>query len=119
VAFHTDDGITDSRFFLRSAAFGVRFGMSREGALRAMTLAPAQMLDLGDRIGSLEVGKDADFIILSADPLSIYARVEQTWIDGLKLFDLSNPAHRAYAEGGYNVTRDLATHVHAGMEGHH
>ncbi|MEX0692524.1 MAG: amidohydrolase family protein [Gemmatimonadales bacterium] len=119
VAFHTDDGITDSRFFLRSAALGVRFGMSREGALRAMTLAPAHMLGLGDRIGSLEVGKDADFIILSADPLSIYARVEQTWIDGLKLFDLSNPTHRAYAEGGYNVTRDLATHVHAGMEGHH
>ncbi|MEX1050242.1 MAG: amidohydrolase family protein, partial [Gemmatimonadales bacterium] len=87
VAFHTDDGITDSRFFLRSAALGVRFGMSREGALRAMTLAPAHMLGLGDRIGSLEVGKDADFIILSADPLSIYARVEQTWIDGLKLFD--------------------------------
>ncbi|MFX8957429.1 amidohydrolase family protein, partial [Acinetobacter baumannii] len=69
VAFHTDDYITDSRLFLRSAALAVRAGMSRDNALRAMTLAGAQMLDLQDRIGSLERGKDADFIILSGDPL--------------------------------------------------
>ncbi len=59
VAFHTDDWITDSRLFLRMAALGVRAGMSREGALRALTLAGAEMLDLDGRIGSLKAGKDS------------------------------------------------------------
>jgi imidazolonepropionase-like amidohydrolase len=118
VGFHTDDGITDSRFFLRSAGLAVRNGMSRDAALYAMTMANARMLDLGDRIGSLEPGKDADFIVLSGDPLSTYTRVEQTWIDGLKVFDLSDPADRAFAIGGYNVSRGVSESHHAGMEGH-
>ena len=50
-AFHTDDGITDSRFFLRSAGFGVRAGMSRERALEAMTIAGARMLGVEDARG--------------------------------------------------------------------
>jgi imidazolonepropionase-like amidohydrolase len=103
VGFHTDDGITDSRYFLRSAGMAVRYGMSRDAALYAMTMANARMLDLDDRIGSLEAGKDADFIILSGDPLSVYTRVEQTWIDGIRVFDLADPRDRAYAVGGFNV----------------
>lgn len=105
VGFHTDDGITDSRFFLRSAGLAVRNGMSRDAALYAMTMANARMLDLDDRIGSLESGKDADFIILSGDPLSVYTRVEETWIEGTRVFDLSDPQDRAFAVGGYNVGR--------------
>lgn len=103
VGFHTDDPITDSRFFLRSAALAVRNGMSREGALYGLTMAGARMLDLEDRIGSLETEKDADFIVLSGDPLSVYTRVEETWIDGLKVFDLEDPAHRPYAVGGFRL----------------
>lgn len=105
VAFHTDDPITDSRLFLRSAAFGVRGGMSREKALEAITLAGAKMLDLDDRIGSLMPGKDADFIILSGDPLSVYTHVEQTWVEGQRVFDRSNPDDYKYAVGGYDVFR--------------
>jgi imidazolonepropionase-like amidohydrolase len=105
VAFHTDDGVTDSRLFLRSAAFGVRAGMSRKTALEALTINGAKMLDLHDRIGSLKPGKDADFIILSGDPLSVYTHVEQTWVEGRKMFDRSNPEDRKYAVGGYNVFR--------------
>ena len=100
VGLHTDDGVTDSRHFLRSAALAVRAGMTRAGALRAVTIANAKMLGLDARMGSLEPGKDADFIVLSGDPLSVYTQVEQTWIEGMKVFDLSDPKDRLYALGG-------------------
>jgi adenine deaminase len=78
----------------------VRAGMTRQGALEAMTIANAKILGLDSRIGSLETGKDADFILLSADPLSVYTHVEQTWVEGRKVFDLSNPSDHLYAVGG-------------------
>jgi imidazolonepropionase-like amidohydrolase len=112
VAYHTDDYITDSRLFLRSAALGVRGGMSREAALESVTLAGARMLGLEDRLGSLEAGKDADFIVLSGDPLSTYTHVEQTYIDGEKVFDRADAEDRAAAVGGYDVYRGTATYQH-------
>lgn len=112
VAYHTDDYITDSRLFLRSAALGVRGGMSRDAALESLTLAGARMLGLDDRIGSLEVGKDADFIVLSGDPLSVYTHVEQTYIDGEKVFDRADAEDRKAAVGGYDVFRGTAIYQH-------
>jgi len=112
VAFHTDDWITDSRLLLRSAAFGVRAGMSEAKSLEALTLAGARMLGLDDRIGSLTPGKDADFIILSGEPLSVYTKVEQTWVEGEKVFDRSNPEDKKYAVGGYEVFRGDYTEAH-------
>ncbi|MBN2733069.1 MAG: amidohydrolase family protein [Balneolaceae bacterium] len=113
VGYHTDDGITDSRVFLRSAAFGVRAGMSREAALRALTIANAKMMDIEERVGTLEEGKDADFIILSGDPLSVYTHVEETWVEGKKRFDRSNPKDKDYATGGYDVYRgNIHLHDH-------
>jgi imidazolonepropionase-like amidohydrolase len=110
VAFHTDDGIVDSRFLIREAALGVRAGMSRQRALEALTIAGARMLDLQDRVGSLERGKDADFIVLSGDPLSVYTHVEQTWVEGRKVFDRADAAQRKYAVGGYGTFRGMAAH---------
>ncbi len=122
VAFHTDDWITDSRYFLRMGAFGVRAGMSRDAALRAMTLAGAEMLDLDDRVGSLTPGKDADFVILSGDPFSVYTRVLETWVEGEKRFDLDDREDRLIAEGGANALTpgDGAGHLHgAGPHAEH
>jgi len=111
VGYHTDDGITDSRLFIRSAALGVRAGMSREAALRAVTIENAKMMDIQDRVGTLEKGKDADFIILSGDPLSVYTHIEQTWVEGEKRFDRSNPKDKAFATGGYDVFKgNVHTH---------
>ncbi|MGE4619698.1 MAG: amidohydrolase family protein [Planctomycetota bacterium] len=108
VAFHTDDFITDSRLFLRSAALGVRAGMSRAGALRALTLSGAEMLGLEKRTGSLDAGKDADFAILDGDPFSVYTQVLETWVEGQQVFDRSDPKQRLYAVGGRGAGDDHA-----------
>lgn len=112
VGFHTDDYITDSRLFLRSAAMGVREGMSRKAALEAVTIANAKMMDIEDRTGTLEKGKDADFIILSGDPLSVYTRVEETWIEGMKVWDWDDPEDRKYSTGGYEIFRGNVQTTH-------
>lgn len=111
VGFHTDDSITDSRWFLRSGGLAVRAGMSRDKALYALTMANAIMLDLQDRVGSLEVGKDADFIVLSGDPLSVYTHVLQTWVEGRKVFDRSDPKDYLIAVGGFGATNDGEAHI--------
>ncbi|MCW5958967.1 MAG: amidohydrolase family protein [Pyrinomonadaceae bacterium] len=111
VGFHTDDYITDSRLFLRSGGLAVRAGMSRDAALYALTMAGAKMLDLDSRIGSLEVGKDADFIVLSGDPLSVYTKVEQTFVEGKKVFDRANPQDRLIQVGGFGATTDRYLHL--------
>jgi imidazolonepropionase-like amidohydrolase len=111
VGFHTDDYVTDSRLFLRSAAFAVRAGMSRTGALKALTLAGAEMLDLQERIGSLEAGKDADFVILSGDPFSVYTHILENWVDGTKVFDRADPKDHLWATGGYGAGNPRAAHL--------
>lgn len=105
VAIHTDDAITDSRFLLRSAALAHRFGLPREAALAALTRTGAEMLGLGTRVGTLEVGKDADFVVLSGDPLSVWTQVLETWVEGIKVFDRQDPEQRRWAVGGYQVYR--------------
>jgi imidazolonepropionase-like amidohydrolase len=104
--FHTDDYITDSRLFLRSAGIAVRHNLPRDRALYAMTMANARLLDLQDRVGTLEVGKDADFIILSGDPLSVYTLVLETYVEGVRVFDRADAKDKLYATGGYGAGRD-------------
>jgi imidazolonepropionase-like amidohydrolase len=115
--FHTDDYVTDSRFFLRSGGLAVRAGMPRERALYALTMAGARMLKLESRIGSLEPGKDADLLVLSGDPFSVYTKVEQTWVEGRKVFDLANPQDRLVAFGGQGAVRGDSSLMHEDEEG--
>lgn len=101
VAINTDDWITESRFFLRTGAIAVRGGMSADAALRALTINPAKMMHLDGRLGSLEKGKDADFVVLSGAPFSVYTRVLQTWIDGKPVFDRTKQLDWAHQTGGF------------------
>jgi imidazolonepropionase-like amidohydrolase len=101
VAINTDDYITESRFFLRTGAIAVRGGMSEAAALRALTLHPAQMLHLDGRLGSLEQGKDADFVVLSGPPFSVYTQVLETYIDGVRVFDRAQKKDWVYQAGGF------------------
>ncbi|MEM7280607.1 MAG: amidohydrolase family protein [Pseudomonadota bacterium] len=71
------------------AAKAVKYGgVSEEDALAFVTINPAIQLGIDSRVGSLEPGKDADFVVWSDHPLSTLARAEQTWVDGAKYFDL-------------------------------
>ncbi len=65
-------------------------GMSQEEAIKLATLNPAIALKIDDKVGSIKVGKDADFVIWNNHPLSIYAKPEQTWVDGRKYFDIND-----------------------------
>ncbi|HYT94063.1 MAG TPA: amidohydrolase, partial [Gemmataceae bacterium] len=101
VAINTDDSVTESRFFLRTGAIAVRGGMPEDAALKALTLHGAQMLHLDDRCGSLEKGKDADFVVLSGSPFSVYTQVLQTYVEGELLFDRSRHQDWTYQAGGF------------------
>ncbi|MCE2988534.1 MAG: amidohydrolase family protein [Burkholderiales bacterium] len=68
--------------------YGGARGVSEEDALKMVTTNAAKQLRIDDRTGSLEVGKDADFVIWSASPLSTGVRAEQTWIEGRRYFDV-------------------------------
>lgn len=116
VGFHTDDSITDSRWFLRSGGLAMRAGMSRDKALYALTMAGAIMLDLQDRVGSLEPGKDADFVVLSGDPLSVYTHVLETWVEGKRVFNRADPKDRLTAVGGKGADND-GTLAHGDEDG--
>lgn len=65
-------------------------GVSKEEALRMLTAYGAQQIHLEDRIGTLEVGKDGDMVLLSGDPFDSYTRVEKTIVDGIVYYDRTN-----------------------------
>ncbi len=87
VAFNSDDAEMGRRLN-QEAAKAVRFGgVSEEEAFKFVTLNPAKMLHIDNRVGSIKIGKDADLVLWSDNPLSIYAKAEITFIDGIKFFD--------------------------------
>lgn len=87
-AINSDDAEM-SRRLNQEAAKSVKYGnVSEEDALKFVTLNPAKLLHLDDRVGSLKVGKDADVVLWSDHPLSVYAKAEKTIIEGVTYFDL-------------------------------
>jgi imidazolonepropionase-like amidohydrolase len=82
----TDHPVIPANLLHVQAAYVVREGLDREVALRAITLNPARVLGVADRIGSLVAGKDADLCIWSGDPLDPMQRVEQAFIHGKEVF---------------------------------
>ncbi|MEE8106874.1 MAG: amidohydrolase family protein [Planctomycetota bacterium] len=117
VALHSDDPVSESRFFLRAGAIAVRGGMTKEGALKALTIHGAEMMHLENRIGSIAVGKDADLVLLSGEPFSVYTRVLATWIEGDLVFDRSRPEDARYATGGFQRADRLPARPYAGISG--
>jgi len=80
-------GPGEGESLLAMAAFAVRCGATRDQALAAITKTPAEILGVADRVGSLEKGKDADFVVLSGDPLDVTSRVERVVVNGRTAFE--------------------------------
>lgn len=92
VAINSDDAEM-ARRLNQEAAKSVKYGgLTEEEALRMVTINPAKMLHIDDRVGSIKVGKDADLVLWSDNPLSIYAKAEKTMVDGTIYFDREKDA---------------------------
>jgi len=88
VSFNSDDSELARRLNTEGAK-AIKYGdLSEEEALNFITINPAKQLRIDDWVGSLEEGKDADFVIWDGNPLSIYSKVMETWIDGKKLWSI-------------------------------
>lgn len=90
--FNSDDAEM-ARRLNQEAAKSIKYGgLSQEDALKLVTLNPAKMLHVDNRIGSIKAGKDADLVLWTDNPLSIYAKAEKTFVDGIAYWDLEKDA---------------------------
>jgi adenine deaminase len=82
------DSAEEARHLNQEAAKSMKYGgLSANDALKLITLNPAIQLGIDNRVGSIDVGKDADLVIYNRDPLSVYAIAQKTLIDGQVYFD--------------------------------
>src|SRR5690606_2665651 len=110
-AINSDDAEM-ARRLNQEAAKAVKYGgVSEEEALKMVTLHPARILHVDDRVGSIAPGKDADVVIWSDRPLSIYARAEKTFVDGVKYWDIDEDAQKQSA-----VTAEKARLIRKSLE---
>src|SRR5712691_3532494 len=90
IAITTDHPVVPINFLAHQAALSVKDGLDRETALRALTINPARIAGIDDRLGSIEAGKDADLVIWSGDPLNMLSRVERALIGGMQVYAYEN-----------------------------
>lgn len=86
VAITTDAPVVPINFLVHQASFAVKEGLDRDVALRALTVNPAQMLGLDDRVGALRPGLDGDVVVWSGDPLDVFSRVQRVFITGTEVY---------------------------------
>jgi len=86
IAITTDHPVVPINFLAHQAALSVKHGLDRDAALRALTINPARIVGVDDRLGSIEPGKDADLVIWSGDPLDVLSRVTRALIDGEEIY---------------------------------
>ena len=86
IAITTDHPVVPIHFLIHQATLAVKEGLDPVTALRAVTINPARIIGVDSRIGSLAVGKDADVVIWSGDPLDVMSRAERAFIDGREIY---------------------------------
>jgi imidazolonepropionase-like amidohydrolase len=86
IAITTDHPVVPINFLIHQATLAVKEGLDPLTALRAVTINPARIAGVADRLGSIEAGKDADLCIWSGDPLDVMSRVERAYIGGAEIY---------------------------------
>ena len=85
--FHTDDPVVGSKWQRGNAGLGIRYGMTEQDALEAVTINPAAIAGVEDQVGSLEVGKDADIVVLNGTWYEVSTLVARVYVDGMLAYD--------------------------------
>jgi imidazolonepropionase-like amidohydrolase len=89
IAITTDHPVVPIYLLSHQAALAVKEGLDHDTALRALTINPARIAGIDDRLGSIEPGKDGDLVIWSGDPLDVLSRVRQSFINGVEIYSYS------------------------------
>jgi N-acetylglucosamine-6-phosphate deacetylase len=105
VSFNSDDDELARRMNTEAVKAVKYGGLEEEDALKFVTINPAKQLRIDNWVGSLEEGKDADFVIWDGPPLSIYSHVQETWIEGKRYFSMDENAQ--LEERDTKVRQDL------------
>ncbi len=92
VAINSDDGEMARRLNQEAAKTVMYGGLTEEQAFNLVTINPAKMLHIDKQTGSIKKGKDADLVLWSEHPLSVYAKAEKTFVDGIMYYDLEKDA---------------------------
>ncbi len=90
----TDHSEVPVQYLPLSAAIAVKNGLDKESGIRSITSEAADILGVSDRVGSIEEGLDADLVMLNGEPLDLYSTVLKVWINGSKVYDISERNHK-------------------------
>ena len=93
ISIITDHPVVPINFLVHQATLSIKEGLDRETALRAITINPATVMGVDDRVGSIAVGKDADLVLWSGDPLDVLQRAMSVFIGGRQVYSW-DPASR-------------------------
>ena len=99
ISIITDHPVVPINFLVHQATLAIKEGLDREVALAAITLNPAKVLGIADRVGSLTVGKDADLVLWSGDPLDVMQRAVAVYIGGTQVYRYDLEAHAGVVAG--------------------
>ena len=88
VSMHTDSPVMEDRDYRLQAAIALHYGLPEDVAMQTLTINPAKILGIDNRVGSIEPGKDADIVVWSGDPLEIRSKAERVYIDGRLVYTL-------------------------------
>jgi adenine deaminase len=118
---HSDSSTTIQRLNQEAAKVMYRanengFTYKEEDAIKWITVNAAKSLGIDDQVGSLEVGKQADLVIWSTNPFSVYAQAEQVFIDGAKVFDRSDDRYQAKSDFLLGQNIDNSTSDSSGLK---
>ncbi|MET9781894.1 amidohydrolase family protein, partial [Nocardiopsis alba] len=101
VALTTDAPVIPIEYLVYQAILCVKEGMDRDSAIRALTVNPAEIMGLDDRVGSLKPGLDADVVVWSGDPLDIMSRALRVFVGGREVYTYDEERREGKAADPY------------------